>query len=115
MANQEMNDIKALDDSKTSVGQLLREHSDKMWFYYAEKDDWVGNEKETVLGILKGVHEGHHVRVVHGQEGIPHSFCVSEYSVSENVSNSLADHLSAHSEVVAEQCAKWLEACLSSS
>lgn len=78
MANQEMNEIKALDDSNGSVGQSLREHSERMWFYYAEKDDWVGNEKEEVIQVLKEAHEEHHVRVVHGQEGIPHSFCISK-------------------------------------
>jgi hypothetical protein len=72
MANDEMKTVLELD-----VG-FLREFSDRVWFYYAEKDDWVGEQREVVLRVLRGTPA--EARVVHGRSDIPHGFCISKYS-----------------------------------
>jgi hypothetical protein len=48
MANDEMKTVLELDVS------FLSEYSDRFWFYYAEKDDWVGEQREVVLRALRG-------------------------------------------------------------
>jgi hypothetical protein len=58
--------------------RFLRELSDKVWFYYAERDHWVGGQREVVLRALRGTPA--EVRVVHGHSDIPHGFCISEES-----------------------------------
>jgi len=65
MANDEMNIIRDLDN------QLLDANRHCLWFFYAEKDDWVGIQREVVLKSLSDVE-----RVVHGEHGIPHAFCI---------------------------------------
>lgn len=83
MANDEMNTIKELDLP------LLQECKDKLYFYYADRDDWVGEEKDRVL---KALHPNQEVlSVVHDTHGIPHAFCINH-----------GDHL-------AEQCFSWLQ------
>jgi hypothetical protein len=73
MASDEMNTIKDLDLA------LLEGFRDKLCFYYAEKDDWVGDEKARVLEALHPHREA--VSIVHDQvHGIPHAFCISESS-----------------------------------
>jgi len=92
MANEEMKVIKSLtSDEATSDAQLLEGNTEKIWFYFAEKDNWVGMEREVILKIIHKESEDGNVRVVNGQEGVPHSFCIT------------------HSELVAEQCALWLD------
>ena len=74
MADDEMKTVLELD-----VG-FLREFSDKVWFYYAERDDWVGGQREVVLRALRGTPA--EVRVVHGHSDIPHGFTISKQSLS---------------------------------
>ncbi|KAH9005514.1 hypothetical protein EDB86DRAFT_3036780 [Lactarius hatsudake] len=69
---------------------FLREFSDRVWFYYAERDDWVGGQREVVLRSLRGTPA--EVRAVHGRSDIPHGFCLN------------------HSTEVASQCLKWMNA-----
>ena len=57
---------------------FLREFSDKVWFYYAERDHWVGGQREVILRALRGTPA--EVRAVHGHSDIPHGFCISEKS-----------------------------------
>ncbi|KAN0134248.1 DUF2305 domain containing protein [Lactarius tabidus] len=83
MANDEMKTVLELDVS------FLSEYSDRVWFYYAEKDDWVGEQREVVLRALHGTPA--EARVVHGRSDIPHGFCIN------------------HSTEVASQCIKWME------
>ncbi|KAI9443998.1 hypothetical protein H4582DRAFT_1918432 [Lactarius indigo] len=81
------------DEFKTVLGpdaDFLREFSDKVWLYYAERDDWVGGQREVVLRTLRGTPA--EVRVVHGPSDIPHGFCLN------------------HSVDVASQCLKWMNA-----
>jgi hypothetical protein len=72
MADDEMRTVLELDVN------FLREFSDKLWFYYVEKDHWVGNQREVVLRVLSGTPA--EVRVVHGHSDIPHDFSISEQS-----------------------------------
>ena len=74
MADDEMKTVLELDVS------FLREFSDKVWFYYAERDDWVGGQREVVLRALRGTPA--EVRVVHGHSDIPHGFTISKQSLS---------------------------------
>ncbi|KIJ68217.1 hypothetical protein HYDPIDRAFT_106369 [Hydnomerulius pinastri MD-312] len=80
MAHDEMLNIRQLDS------ELLNEHRDKIWFYFAQNDDWVGKSRDTILRTFKG-DEAH---IVHGGPGVPHAFCIN------------------HSEEVARQCYQWL-------
>jgi hypothetical protein len=74
LADEEMKTIKALDEGS------MREHQHKLWLYFAEHDDWVGDGREE---IIKAFHpqDREAVRVVHGEAGIPHAFCISESGV----------------------------------
>ncbi|GLB35983.1 putative lipid-droplet associated hydrolase [Lyophyllum shimeji] len=83
MAHDEMGTIRDLDID------LLEMHRDQLWFYFAERDDWVGEQRENVLRSLKP--DSENVRVVHGHHGIPHSFCIN------------------HGEQLALQCCEWLD------
>ncbi|KAH9023369.1 hypothetical protein EDB85DRAFT_1991162 [Lactarius pseudohatsudake] len=85
--------IMADDEVKTlldpDVG-FLHEFSGKIWFYYAERDGWVGGQREVILRALRGTPA--EVQVVHGRSDIPHGFCLN------------------HSTEVASQCLKWMNA-----
>ncbi|KAH9059748.1 hypothetical protein EDB87DRAFT_1675003 [Lactarius vividus] len=66
------------DEVKTVLGPdvgFLRDFSDKVWLYYAERDDWVGGQREVILRSLRGTPA--EVRAVHGRSHIPHGFCLS--------------------------------------
>lgn len=73
MAHDEMQNIRDLELP------LLEEHRGKLWFYFAENDDWVGGEKNSLLRSLKSDLDV--VRVVHGHHDIPHAFCISKDSM----------------------------------
>lgn len=70
MAHEEMTTIRDLDV------QLLQEHRHKVHLYFAEFDNWVDKQKDTVLRAFD-VDEGN-FRVVHGHKDIPHAFCISK-------------------------------------
>lgn len=74
MAYDEMQSIKDLDIS------LLDAHKSKLRFYFAEQDAWVGEERSNILRSFNPTPED--VQVVHGQQDIPHAFCISEKSKS---------------------------------
>lgn len=73
LADEEMRTIRALDE------RLLRDHQHKLWLYFAERDDWVGNGREEIIKVFRPDHEA--LRVVHGEADIPHAFCISEWGV----------------------------------
>ncbi|KAI0249305.1 hypothetical protein BJV78DRAFT_1129761 [Lactifluus subvellereus] len=84
MAHDEMETVRELDVD------FLRGFAENLWVYYAEEDDWVGEQREGVLRALRGTPaEG---QVVHDRGGIPHAFCIN------------------HSAEVASQCVKWMRA-----
>jgi len=69
MAHDEMETVRDLDAG------FLRDFAENVWFYYAEEDGWVGEQRGVVLRALCGTPaEG---RVVHGRGGVPHAFCIS--------------------------------------
>jgi hypothetical protein len=59
--------------------ELMNEHQHKLWLYFVEHDDWVGDSKEEIIGTFHADHEA--VRIVHGEADIPHAFCISESGV----------------------------------
>jgi hypothetical protein len=69
MASHEMQVIKELDIS------LLTKHEDRLHFYFADEDDWVGRYRAEILESF----QSGSVKVVLGQKGIPHAFCISKY------------------------------------
>ena len=74
MAGEEMNTIKDLDIP------LLEKLGDKLYFFFATEDNWVGANKEVIVKALSG--EAHSIRIVHGRHGIPHAYCISKLSGS---------------------------------
>lgn len=86
LADEEMKTISALDEVS------LKEHQNKLWLYFAEHDDWVGEGREE---IIKTFHPGHElaVRVVQGEADMPHAFCISESGLSDRPSFCIANFL----------------------
>lgn len=74
MANDEMNIIQDLDVA------LLDAHKHRLFIYFAEEDDWVGEQREVLLRAFEA--DPGSVRVVHGHLDIPHAFCISRCLVS---------------------------------
>ena len=70
MADDEMKTIKKPDVD------LLTTFGDRTHLYFAENDNWVGEQKELLLNMFDERH-----RVVHGNSDIPHAFCISESMV----------------------------------
>ena len=73
LADEEMKTIVGLD------GGLMNEQQHKLWLYFAEYDDWVGESKERVINTFHPDHKA--IRVVHGETGIPHAFCIGEFCI----------------------------------
>lgn len=65
---------------------LLEKHQKRIWFYYAEHDNWVGDQREVVLRIIDN--ELVSLRVVRGHRDIPHAFCISKHTCLEGLLNS---------------------------
>ncbi|KAL4268111.1 AB hydrolase superfamily protein [Pleurotus pulmonarius] len=87
MADDEMKLVRGLDT------QLLQQNSYKIWMYFAQSDDWVGDSKNVILHSFQL--DQNSVRVVHGHHGIPHAYCIE------------------HGEQLADQCFEWLKALAS--
>jgi hypothetical protein len=68
MADDEMMTILDLDNA------TFVKHRQKFWLFFAEKDDWVADNKQTILQCVG--EDLHDVRVVHGTYGIPHAFSI---------------------------------------
>jgi Lipid-droplet associated hydrolase len=101
MAHDEMETVRELD-----VG-FLRDFAENVSFYYAEEDDWVGEQRAVVLRALRGTPaEG---RVVHGRGGIPHVFCISTAALTRfSLVDGLTPPTTDHSAEVASQCIEWM-------
>ncbi|KAK7680572.1 hypothetical protein QCA50_016354 [Cerrena zonata] len=80
MADEEMKTIKEADVD------LLTTFGDRIHLYFAENDNWVGEQKDLLLKMFDERH-----RVVHGDSDIPHAFCIN------------------HGEPLAVQCFEWLK------
>lgn len=70
MGAEEMKTIRALDTA------TLNKFKNCLYFYYANIDRWVGKEREVVLRAFDPSNVSAHI--VHGPEGVPHAFCISE-------------------------------------
>lgn len=68
MASHEMQVIKDLDI------QLLTKHEDRLHFYFADEDDWVGKYRAEILELF----QPGSVKVVLGHKDVPHAFCISK-------------------------------------
>ena len=73
LADEEMKTITGLDE------ELMIEHQHKLWLYFAEHDNWVGDSREEIIETFHPDHGA--VRVAHGEGDIPHAFCISESGV----------------------------------
>ncbi|KDQ63374.1 hypothetical protein JAAARDRAFT_29400 [Jaapia argillacea MUCL 33604] len=82
MAHDEMKTIRELDVA------LLDEYRHRICMYFAEDDDWVGEQREAILAAFQA--DPGTVRIVHGHPDIPHAFCIN------------------HGEPLASQCFEWL-------
>ena len=71
LADEEMKTIMGLDEG------LMNQQQHKLWLYFAEYDNWVGESKEHIIKTFHADHKA--LRVVHGD--IPHAFCISEFGV----------------------------------
>jgi hypothetical protein len=100
LAHEEMLLIKELDIA------MLREHENKLHFYFGEKDNWVGDEKNLILSSLA---EPAGVKVVHGMSGIPHDFCISQSDSMDLTAGTDCDTYIDHGEQLAQQCLQWLK------
>ena len=70
MAGEEMIAVQGLDLV------LLEEHRQRLWFYYAGHDDWVGLEKNKLLSSFYPDERSQ--RIVQDESEIPHAFCISK-------------------------------------
>ncbi|KAF5374936.1 hypothetical protein D9758_000455 [Tetrapyrgos nigripes] len=86
MAHEEMNTIRRLET------EVLAANKEKLHFYFADHDNWVGKEKEIILRCFDGDPDS--VKIVHGRHGIPHAFCIN------------------HGEELGKVCANWISRIL---
>ena len=76
MANEEMKSIRNLDID------VIEQYQHKLRFCYAEQDDWVGEERKRLLGLLDPIRVAHPSRFIITPTGVPHAFCISESRLS---------------------------------
>jgi hypothetical protein len=72
MANEEMKSIKNLDID------VIEQYQDKLRVFYGERDNWVGEERERLLGLLDPIRVTHPSRFIIAPS-VPHVFCISEF------------------------------------
>ncbi|KAJ7071199.1 hypothetical protein C8F01DRAFT_1109516 [Mycena amicta] len=82
MAHDEMAAIHVLDQG------LLKEHRDILFFLFGTRDDWVAENKSTILRCVGGDR--------HEEMPLPHAFCIEDST----------------SEAVAVICSQWVEKCI---
>lgn len=102
MANEEMKSINNLDID------VIDQHQDKLRFFHAEQDDWVGEERERLLKLLGPIRVAHPSRFIIAPTGVPHVFCVSESTLFAWMTFLHHCHSQDHYELVANQCHDWL-------
>lgn len=69
MGDEEMLEIQDLDVA------LLHENRQRLWFYFADRDDWVGKQKSVILDSFKP--DAGSLRITYGNSYVPHAFCIS--------------------------------------
>ena len=70
MAHDEMNRIREMDVD------LLRGNCALLRFYFARHDNWVDAQRDTILAVLGTTMDS--TQITLGEDGIPHSFCISK-------------------------------------
>lgn len=101
MAHDEMLSIRELDVA------TLDTYRHRIWFYFAENDDWVDQGRETILQAFRA--DPDTVKVVHGYRDIPHAFCISVFLyLIICVILMLILRSIDHSEELAAECYEWL-------
>ncbi|KAG8716513.1 hypothetical protein FRC08_009367 [Ceratobasidium sp. 394] len=85
MAHDEMNTIGSLGSAPSTVQATCERERSKIYACFAAKDEWVGEEVESVRRML----DDHRV-IVRGDD-VPHAFCIN------------------HSAAVAATCTTWLK------
>lgn len=70
MGHEEMLQIRDLDVN------LLQENRHRLWFYFADHDDWVGKQRHHILSNFKP--DSGSLRITFGEPFIPHAFCISK-------------------------------------
>lgn len=70
LAHDEMTNIRELDID------LLQQYRHRMHLYFAETDDWVGEQKEVIMKAFDA--DPGSLKVIHGQHDVPHAFCISK-------------------------------------
>lgn len=71
MAGEEMETVREPDID------LLNAHRHRICTYFADHDDWVADQKDRILRAFHPDAEA--VKVTHGDHGVPHAFCISEF------------------------------------
>lgn len=99
MGDEEMLQIRDLDVN------LLQENRHRLWFYFADHDDWVGKQRHHILSNFKP--DSGSLRITLGEPFIPHAFCISECYFGANSHPSKRTCID-HGEEVARQCHQWL-------
>lgn len=69
MGDEEMLEIRDLDVD------LLQENRHRLWFYFADHDDWVGKQRHHILSNFKP--DSGSLRITLGEPFMPHAFCIS--------------------------------------
>jgi hypothetical protein len=72
MASEEMKRIRNLDID------VIDQYQRKLRFFYAEQDDWVGEERKRLLRLLDSNRVANPSRFIIAPTGVPHAFCISE-------------------------------------
>lgn len=85
LADEEMKTIMGLEE------ELMNKHQHKLWLYFAEHDDWVGDSREVITKAFHPDHEA--ARIVRGEADIPHAFCISKSGSACRVSRILSSEL----------------------
>ena len=99
MAHDEMSNIRQLDS------ELLVRHNSLLWVYFAQCDEWIGQQKAAILAALGG----DEARVFHGESGVQHAFCISELLTSSPSLTTCLRCRTDHSEIVGRQCYAWMD------
>jgi pimeloyl-ACP methyl ester carboxylesterase len=85
MANEEMHTIRDLES------ESLDSCRDRLWFYFAEQDGWVGPNKDRIISALGSSSTTSRINL--GAAGIPHAFCISAVPPTNLVSTCLTTSL----------------------
>jgi hypothetical protein len=76
MAHDEMNTIGSLGSAPSTVQATCERERTRTYACFAAKDEWVGQEVESVRRMLD------ESRVVVRDDDVPHAFCISECCLS---------------------------------